>query len=135
MSIELLLIAGAFSTTALTWYLVVEDGPWEILRRFRWCLGVSLVLDRVSGTVTDIDEYAGFDEMDSLQMEYVSNGSVLSKIFSCTNCLTVYTSLIISLWVVWGMNLSWGEVFYYQPLVWGFLAATSLYINMYMRGK
>lgn len=130
------LITAAIATSALTYYLVEEDGPWELIRKLRWRLGVNLVLDRVTGITNYVDEYAVHKDMEGLQMEYVANGSVPSLILSCTNCLSVYTSLFFTGWVISGMeNLSWGKALYWFPLVWGFLAGTSLYVNLNLRGN
>lgn len=130
------LITAAMATSALTYYLVEEDGPWELIRKLRWRLGVNLVLDRVTGITNYVDEYAVHKDMEGLQMEYAPNGSVPSLILSCTNCLSVYTSLFFTGWVISGMeNLSWGKALYWFPLVWGFLAGTSLYVNLNLRGN
>ena len=130
------LITAAIATSALTYYLVEEDGPWEIIRKFRWRLGINLVLDRVTGITNYVDEYAVHKDMEGLQMEYAPNGSVTSYILNCTNCLSVYTSFVFTGWVIYGMqDISWGKALYWFPLVWGFLTGTSLYINMIIRGK
>lgn len=129
------LIMAALTTSALTWYLVEEDGPWELIRKFRWWAGVSVILDRVDSTTKYVDEYAVHNDMEGLQMEYIANGSVASLILSCTNCLSVYTSLFFTIWLLLGTDLSWGSALYNLPLVWGFLAGVSLYLNMAIRGN
>jgi hypothetical protein len=131
----LIVLMAAISTSALTYYLVVEDGPWEIIRKLRWKMGVSQVLDKLTGIATYVDEYAPRKDMEGLQMEYAPNGSVTSLIFSCTNCLSVYTSFLIAAWVLIGADISWGVMLHLFPLLWGFLAGTSLYLNIMLRGN
>jgi hypothetical protein len=126
-------ISVAIGVSFLTRLLVMEDGPREILRRIRFYAGVNLIDDPDVEEKFYEEEYVPRADMDKHGMSYISNGTFLGDIFSCTNCMSFWTSLF---WSIVGSLLyaisysAYTEALAYWPILWPMAGFVSLYFNM-----
>jgi len=102
------LVAAAYATSLVTYYVVYERGPADLFANFRYWVGINLPC-LAEPIVVDDKEISTYEEIFELGIEpqdhdfimdnivYRSNGTWLADAFSCHRCAIPYCAAAVLL--------------------------------------
>lgn len=88
------LILSGLSSAVITALLVKENGPFELFRRLRYAAGICVIEDTEDKEHYASHTYVSEPDMNEAKTIYVSDGSLVAEILSCTMCTSFWVSAL-----------------------------------------